>query len=464
MNKLIAGVVLVISWGTSVIGAPLKITITQGQFAPTPVAVTEFLSRDNISTEKGREISEIVGKDLASSGLFSLIDPTSFIQDLKNLHRQGPRFEDWNVLKTRYVLSGKVMEESGGKLRVDFRLYNVLTKSETLSLSITAPKVKWRRIAHKVADSIYKRITGEEAYFNSAIVYVEVTGSGKSKVRRLVMIDSDGANPRYLTDGKHMVLMPRFSPKATKVAYLTFINKKAQVFLMDVASAIERSDSCDLSRTLSPRKAVIGHFRGLSFAPNFSPDAEEVVMSLAQNGATALYKRLVNGGKMISLTPLQANKIDTSPCYSPDGKNIVFTSDRGGTKEQLYVMDRDGSNVRRISFGRNLSGLECSYSQPVWSPRGDWIAFTKKANSKFYIGVMKPDGTEERMIAEGFLVEAPTWAPNGRLLLYTAETRIDRQGRGGKSSLYQVDLVGGNPRRLPTPREAASGTWSRLLS
>lgn len=439
--------------------APLRVTITQGQFAPTPVAVTDFLSGAGNEDETGKEISQIVGKDLESSGLFSLTDKSSFIQNTSNLVLKGPRFEDWKVLKTRYVLSGKVREESGGKLCVDFQLHNVLTKSKTLGLSVIAPRAKLRRIAHKIADAVYERITGESAYFNSAIIYVETTGSGKGKVHRLVMIDSDGANPRYLTDGKNMVLMPRFSPKTTKVAYIAFIDSKAQVFLMDVAPAVELSESRDLSHTLSTQRAIMGQFKGLSFAPNFSPDGAEIVMSLAQNGKTSLYKRLVSGGQMIALTTAQDNRIDTSPYYSPDGTQIVFTSDRESITEQIYVMDRGGGNVRRISFDK-----DASYSQPVWSPRGDWIAFTKKSRGgSFYIGVMKPDGTGERLIAEGFLVEAPVWAPNGRLIMYTAESRTDRRGKE-KKSLYQVDLVGGKPRRLPTPRNASSGTWSKVLS
>lgn len=416
--------------------AELEVTINQGQIKATPIAITPFVNKSG--TTHGQEIADIITYDLQSSGLFTPIDPKAFIQDINSINTIGPRFADWRILNAQCLLAGDI-DVSGGKVTVRFRLFDNFRGTQMLGLELSIDEKKWRRLGHMIADEVYKRITGEEGYFNTMIAFVEESGPhGRKRVRRLGIMDYDGANVRYLTDGKYMALTPRFSPNNKEIAFLSFEKGGlAQVYLYDLASG---------------SKKLLGQFEGMSFAPRFSPDATKLIMSLEKAGNSAIYvKDLQNG----SLTPLtQHFCIDTSPCFSPDGKQVVFTSDRGGN-EQIYVMSANGSDVRRISFGGG------KYSQPVWSPRGDLIAFTKIQQGQFYIGVMNPDGSNERLICSDYLVEAPTWSPNGRVILYTRE----RRGKGTRfSKICAIDVTGRTKCELKTPREATDATWSQLIA
>lgn len=415
------------------VNAALVVEITQGQFKPIPIAITKFHSTSG--SEMAADLTKVVSDDLASCGLFEALNPAGFVQDPASLQR-GPRFADWRILNAQLLLVGQV-EESGSQVKVRFRLFDVYNGSELTGLEFTVDKGKWRRLAHMIADEVYKRATGEDGYFNSMVAYIDETpGVKHHKVRKLCIMDHDGTNPRALTRGENLVLTPRFSPNNRDIAYLSFENKNPQVYVFNLETG---------------KHSLLGKFEGMSFAPRFSPDGSQIVMSLTKGGSSAIYCMDVASKKLTNLTPHEL--IDTSPCFGPDGKQIVFTSDRGGV-EQLYVMDSNGGNVHRISFGGG------KYSQPVWSPRGDLIAFTKQLNGRFYIGVMEADGSNERLITDGYLVEASTWAPNGRVLLFTRE---NKNGRSKTSNLYTIDLTGRNLRKLNTPHEACDGAWSRLL-
>lgn len=415
--------------------AELEVTINQGQIKPTPIAVTAFVDKSGQSF--GQELAAIITYDLQSSGLFLPVDPKAFVQDINSINTMGPRFADWRILNTQCLLAGEV-EHSGGQLIVRFRLFDCFRGTQMLGLELAVDEKKWRRLGHMIADEVYKRVTGEDGYFNTMISFIEESGPhGRRRVRRLGIMDYDGANVRYLTDGKHMVLTPRFSPNNRDIAFLSFEKGGvAQVFLYNLVNGT---------------KKLLGQFEGMSFAPRFSPDATKLVMSLEKAGNSAIYIKDLQSGGLTALT--EHTCIDTSPCFSPDGKEIVFTSDRGGN-EQIYVMNVDGSNVRRISFGGG------KYSQPVWSPRGDLIAFTKLQLGQFYIGVMSPDGSNERLICSDYLVEAPTWSPNGRVILYTRE----RRSKGHRfSKICAIDVTGRTKCELKTPREATDAAWSQLL-
>jgi TolB protein len=417
---------------------PLRIEITQGQLAPTPIAIPDFY--DEAGDEQlGRDIAKVIASDLEHSGLFRLINKAAYLQDAASAF-ETPRFEDWRVLNTQCLLAGRITT-SGGKVTVEFRLYDAVDGTQMAGLSFSAEQGQWRKVAHMVADAVYNRVTGEAGYFDTKIAYVDESGPrGKQRKRRLAIMDWDGHNNVFLTDGAHMVMTPRFAPNSRELAYLAFVNKTAHVYVINIHTR---------------KKRLMGHFQGMTFAPRFSPDGNTLLMSLARNGTTALYKMDVASGTTTRLTTHAC--IDTSPCFSPEGNEIVFTSDRSNpnmTQEQIYIMNSDGGNVRRISFG------DGRYSQPAWSPRGDLIAFTKRVGLQFYIGVMNTDGSNERLIAVGHLVESPTWTPNGRVILFTKEA----PGRRGNSRLYAVDVTGRNLRPIKTPRDASDGTWSRLLS
>lgn len=417
--------------------ATLEIDVTQGQIAPTPIAIPDFVSEEG-DEKFGQELAAVVGNDLEHSGLFRLLSKRAFIQDTVSA-LNGPRFADWRVLNAQCLLVAKVKNQ-GDQVTVEFRLFEVSDGTQMLGASVTGKLNQWRRIAHKIADAVYSRITGESGYFDTRVAYVDESGpKTRKRVRRLAVMDWDGHNNMYLTDGAHMVMMPQFSPDSKEIAYLAYVNKTAHVYMMNVHSR---------------KKRLIGNFKGMTFTPQFSPDGRTIIMSLARDGTTALYTMDLASGSVKRLTDHQC--IDTSPCYSPDGSHIVFTSDRSNPnacQEQIYVMDGNSHNVHRISFG------EGKYSQPVWSPRGDLIAFTKKVGGQFYIGVMNVDGTNERLIADGYLVEGPAWSPNGRVILFTKEN----PGKKGSSRLYAVDITGRNLRVIKTSRDASDGDWSSLL-
>ncbi len=407
--------------------AELRIDITSGTVQPLPIAVTDLYGAD-----VGAEISGVIASDLQSCGLFAPIDKAAFIQTPQSL-QATPRFGDWRVINAQALVTGNVQPQPDGRIRVEFRLWDVLAEQQMAGLALTAPQSNWRRIAHRVADAIYSRLTGEDGYFDSRIVYIAESGPETKRVKRLAIMDQDGWNHKFLTNGNDLVLTPRFSPSTQEITYLSFTNNRPRVHLLNLETG---------------QQEVLGDFPGMTFAPRFSPDGNRVVMSLAKDGNTEIYAMDLRTRQVSRLTNNPA--IDTSPSYSPDAARIVFNSDRGGS-QQIYVMNADGSNVQRISYGQGR------YGTPVWSPRGDLIAFTRISGGTFYIGVMRTDGSGERMLSQGFLVEGPTWAPNGRVLSFF------RQDGGGPTRLYTIDLTGYHERALKTPQDASDPAWSPLM-
>ncbi len=416
----------------------LKIEITKGEVNPDPIAVVDFYNPDGIDN-LGEDIVKVLTNDLEASGLFTAIGKSAFLQTAESLSQSGPNMSNWRPLKARFLVYGEVKQLSSGKITISFRLFDVLTGQQMLGLSYNGEQKNWRRMTHIMADSIYGRATGETGVFDSKIVFVEdMNNNRKNPKKRLMIMDWDGFNPQPLTDGENLVLTSRISPDAKKVAYLAYVNDKPRVYIMDLKSKSSKE---------------LGHFPGMTYAPRFSPDSSKVVLSYEKDGASAVYVMDLASGKLNQLT--EHRSIDTSPCFSSDGKKIVFVSDRDGPKPQLFIMDADGGNVKRISFGKSGS----RYFQPAWSPRGDLIAFTKQVEGTFYIGVISPDGTGERLIAQGYMVESPTWSPNGRYIMYSREGSIR-----DKSQIDMIDLTGRNRRRIPTQKGATDGSWSPLLT
>jgi len=418
----------------SISHAEVRIDINQGKIAPIPIALTDIqaANHDSELASMGQQITKVVGADLKNCGLFAPADPKSFIQDVHDL-KNGIQFADWRVLNVQALMRGQIVREHDGRLKVEFRLYDVFTQKQMEGLVFHTDEKNWRRVAHKIADAIYKRLTGEQGYFDTKIVYVAAFGYGKNRKTRLAVMDQDGANQAFLTDGKDLVITPRFSPNMQQITYLDYAQLKPRVYVMDIRSQ---------------RKQMVGNFPGMTFSPRFSPDGNTVVMSFARGGNTSIFTMNLKSRQILRLTNKRV--IDTSPCYSPDGSKIVFNSDRGG-RTQLYVMENNGNNIERISFGKG------SYRTPVWSPRGDMIAFTKLFRGEFFIGVMNADGSGERLLTKGFLVEGPSWSPNGRVIMFT------REDHPGKPKLCTIDLTGYNERVLPTKTNATYGSWSPAL-
>jgi len=417
--------------------AELHLDITRGKVAPTPIALPPFTGVDE-GQQLGRDITGVVSADLERSGLFKPLDPRAFV-DKDAATRTPPNYPDWRILNAQALVTGGVTVQPDGRLAVEFRLWDVFAQQQLSGLRYTATRQNWRRVAHIVADAIYKRITGEDGYFDTRIVYISESGPLDHRIKRLAIMDQDGANNRFLTDGRALVLTPRFSPTSQEITYLSYARGAPRVYLFNIDTG---------------QQEILGDFPGMTFAPRFSPDGNKVIMSLAVNGASNIYTLDLRTRKATRLTETAA--IDTSPCFSPDGTKVVFNSDRGGS-QQLYVMNSDGSDIHRITFAKG------KYGTPVWSPRGDLIAFTKIEGGQFFIGVMRPDGKGERLLTNSFLVEGPTWAPNGRVLMYFKGSRADSQGRGGHSHLWTIDLTGFNEREVVTPQDASDPAWSPLI-
>ncbi len=431
---------------SAVIAAPaaraqLEIDITSGHVEPLPIAISGFHGSSPGAASLGLNIAAVISNDLDSSGLFRLLNPALFLQTPAQLQAQPrPRFGDWRQINSQALVTGRIDVEEDANLVIEFRLWDVLSERHMVGFRLRAPTDKWRRVAHLIADEIYRRITGEDGYFDTHIVYIAESGPPDIRVKRLAVMDQDGANARFLTDGRHLVLTPRFSPTVQEIAYLSYVDGQPRVYLRNIATG---------------REEILGDFSGsMSIAPRFSPDGNKMAMSVSLEGNSDIFELDLRTRAKVQLTNNPA--IDTAPCYSPDGEWIAFESDRSGG-QQIYVMRAGGGEAQRISFG------EGRYATPVWSPRGDWIAFTKSHEGYFHIGVMRTDGSDERLLASGYLVEGPTWAPNGRVLMYYRNIPRGEHGRNDRVRLYSIDVTGRNEREIPTATDASDPAWSPLI-
>ncbi len=416
--------------------AQLKVDVTKGKIEPVPIAISPFYPEKPEFASFAKDIPDIITNNLRGSGLFKPVSSGAFIQDPASIQKDGPRFPEWRAINSQALVSGSVTQAADGRTRVEFRLWDVYSQKQISGMAYMTTPQNWRRIAHIISDEIYKRITGEDGYFDSRIVYISETGAATHRIKRLAIMDQDGQNHRYLTDEGTLVLTPRFSPTAQEVTYMSYKNGIPRVYVYNIDTG---------------RQEVLGNFPGMTFAPRFSPDGSKVVMSMAQGGNTDIYELDLRSKQSRKIT--DSSGIDTAPSYAPDGRQIAFESDRGGT-QQLYVMDASGGNVRRISFGQGR------YANPVWSPRGDLIAFIKMSGGQFSLGVMRPDGSGERTIVQSYHVEGPSWSPNGRVLTYFKESNGGAGGRSAK--VYTIDITGYNERVMPTPRDGSDPAWSPL--
>jgi TolB protein len=407
--------------------ADIVVDVNQGVVQPLPIAIPAFGG-----APEGAQIAQVVGADLERSGLFRPLDQGGFTERIADVSVQ-PRFDAWKAISAQALVVGQVTRESDGRLRAAIHLYDVYAGEELLGVQFTSTPENWRRIAHKIADAVYHKLTGADGYFDTRVVFVAESGPKTKRIRRLAIMDQDGANPSYLTDGSYMAFTPRFSSNSQEITFMALRPTGASIYLLNINTG---------------RKEALGAFPGMVFAPRFSPDGRKVAFSVEKAGNSDIY--LMDLGSHATTRITSDPAIDTSPSFSPNGGQLVFNSDRSGQPE-LYVMNVDGSGVHRISFG---SGR---YTTPVWSPDGRYIAFTKQEGGVFHIGIMHPDGSEERLLTTSYLDEGPTWAPNGRMLMFFRETR------GGGARLMTVDLTGRLMREAPYPLSASDPAWSPLL-
>jgi TolB protein len=419
--------------------AQQRLEVVPGGTQALPIAIPNFVPASPADGEVSVGVAQVITNNLKRSGLFAPIDQAAFIEKISNID-VAPQFQNWKTINAQALVTGRMTRQPDGRLQAEFRLWDVAAAQQLAGQKYVTSPESWRRIGHIISDQIYERLTGEKGYFDSRVVFVDESGPKERRVKRLALMDQDGFNVRFLTRGADLVLTPRFSPSTQEITYMEFGQGDPRVYLLNIETG---------------QREIVGNFPGMSFSPRFSPDGQRVIMSLQQGGNSNLFVMDLRSKSTTRLTDTPA--IDTSPSYSPDGSRICFESDRGG-KPQIYVMPATGGPAQRISFTKD-EGDGGSYSTPVWSPRGDYIAFTKQSGGQFSIGIMKPDGSGERILTSGFHNEGPTFAPNGRVLMFFR----DPGGNSGPS-LFTVDISGRNEQRVPTPGFASDPAWSPLLS
>jgi len=414
--------------------AQTRLQITEGNFQPIPIAIPRFIGGTPSDGDTANGVTQVVVANMQRSGLFNVIDPAAYTETLASVDAV-PTFQSWRVINAQDLVSGAITRQNDGRLKAEFRLWDVAGGQQLDGKQYLTTPDNWRRIAHIISDAIYERLTGLGGYFDSRVVYIDETGPGDRRIKRLAIMDQDGANVRYLTRGDDLVLTPRFSPSTQEITYMAYGQGDPRVYLYNIETG---------------QREIVGNFPGMSFSPRFSPDGQRVIMSLQQGGNSNIFVMDLRSKATTRLTDTQA--IDTAPSYAPDGSKICFESDRGG-RQQIYVMASTGGQAQRVSFG------DGSYSTPVWSPTGEWIAFTKQTTGAFAIGVMKPDGSGERILTSGFHNEGPTFSPNGRVIMFFR----DPGGTSGPS-LFSIDISGRADQRVPTPNYGSDPAWSPLLS
>ncbi len=411
-------------------GGSQTINVSGAQNAPIPIAIMSFGDAGTAA-----QITQVITDDLNHCGLFRAIDPSSFVPN--SINNGTPVWQNWSILGAQGLVTGSVQDQGNGQLRVEFRLWNVQQQAQVQGTAYTTTAANWRRIAHIIADAVYQQMIGEKGYFDSRVAYISEAGPVTSRVRRLAVMDYDGANNQFLTDGASMALSPQYNPTRQQLAFVSFRGQNPRVYLFDLQTGQQR---------------VVGAFGEMTIGPRFAPDGNSLLMSVSQNGGAAIVTVGLDGKGMTPLTDYSS--INVTPCYSPDGSQIVFNSDRDGN-QQLFVMNADGSNVKRISFGPGR------YAEPCWSPRGDYIAYTFWGEGGFAIGVMAPDGSGERILTQGFLVEGATFCPNGRVIMFYRQTPT---GSGHDSRLVTIGVDGFNERLVDTPTYASDPAWGPLLT
>ena len=425
---------------TALGGAPTAnngpaINVSGAQNAPIPIAIAPITDPSAAPSAIGSQITGVLSDDLSHSGLFRAIDPSSFVPN--SINNGTPVWQNWSILGAQALVTGDVADLGGGQLRVEFRLWNVQQQQQVQGTAYTTTSANWRRIGHIIGDVVYQQLIGEKGYFDSRVAYISESGPATSPVRRLAVMDYDGANNQFLTDGSSMSLSPEYNPTRQQLAFVSFQNNTPRVYLFDLQTGAQRA---------------VGSFGDMTIGPRFSPDGNSLLMSVSRNGGAAIVKVDLGGGGMTELT--DAASINVTPCYSPDGSQIVFNSDRDGN-QQLFVMGADGSGAKRISFGPG------QYAEPAWSPRGDLIAYTFWGSGGFSIGVMQPDGSGERILSQGFLVEDATFCPNGRVIMFYRQTPSES---GHASRLVTIGIDGFNERLVDTPSNATDPSWGPLLA
>lgn len=418
--------------------AELKVDIIAGAAQPISIAVQKFESASGVSRTDAAAIRQVVEDDLKRTGLFRIVNHDAFPEYVKM--NSMPNFQSWDAIKTQVLVQAELIAQGADKYKLNFFVWDVSGREQIEAQSLVASKNSVRRLAHIMADAIYERLTGEIGYFDTQIVFIAESGPVNNRVKRMAIMDQDGYGMRYLSDENAFVMSPHFSPNMQTIVFLSYYNDDPMVWTLDLDTGEQRR---------------LGQFGGMNFSPRFSPDGTRVAISLVKNGITHIYEYNLESKELRQLT--FGNSINTSPSYSPDGKKMALNSDRSG-RQQIYVLDLESGELERITYGAGR------YATPAWSPDGQFIAFTKIADDTFYIGIMSPQGKNEKILAGGWFMEAPSWAPGSRrLVYYETERAIDDIER--ISHIRSVDITGQNiyDIELPDGVNGVEPTWSPKL-
>lgn len=417
--------------------AELKVDIIAGASKPIPIAVQKIEAEPNLRKDAD-VIRAVVENDLKTTGLFHIISHDAFPEYVTT--EQLPNFQLWTAIKTQVLVQGKLSETEAGLYKLEFYVWDIDGKEQIEAQSLVASKKSVRRLAHIMADAIYERLTGEYGYFDTQIVFIAESGPVYHRVKRMAIMDQDGHGMRYLSDENVFVMSPHFSPNMQTIVFLSFYNDDPMVWTLDLDTGQQQR---------------LGQFGGMNFAPRFSPDGTRVALSLVKKGITHIYEYNLETKELRQLT--FGNSLNTSPSYSPDGKKMAFNSDRSGN-QQIYVLDLETGDTERLTYGAGR------YATPAWSPDGQFIAFTKIADDTFYIGIMDTRGKNEKILVGGWYMEAPSWAPGSRRLVYY-ETEKASDDIERISHIRSVDITGQNIYEIPLPDNVngVEPTWSPRL-
>ena len=416
----------------------MHVDIVAGGTDPIAIAIQKFEIIGKVPANDAKMLREVVENDLKRSGLFRIINHDAFPEYVKM--NDMPNFTNWAAIKAQNLVQASIKPDGKDNYKLEFYLWDVNGKEQIEAQSLISSKKSVRRLAHIMADAIYERLTGEMGYFDTQIVFIAESGPITDRVKRMAIMDQDGYGMRYLSDKKTFVMSPHFSPNMSTIVFLSYRNDDPMVWVLDL-------DTGDQTK--------LGNFGGMNFAPRFSPDGTKVALSLVKNGITNIYEYDIYAKSLRQLT--FGKNIDTSPSYSPDGKYMAFNSDMSGS-QQIHVLDLSTLKQKRITFG---SGR---YATPAWSPDGQYIAFTKMADDTFYIGIMNQQGRHEKILAGGWYMEAPSWAPGSRRLVYY-ETERSENNQERISHIRSVDITGQNiyDIDLPDDLNGTEPTWSPKL-
>jgi len=435
LNKLITVSILILSFSKYVY-SNITIDIDSGKVEPLSTVILDFDSNEKFTKEISKQISKIIRNDLESSQLFRMVNPDAFINTNTKIDK-APIFNDWLAINTKILVHGKIQQRKDKKIRIEFHVWDITLQEQKKSGALVTTIDNYRRIAHIISDYIYTSITGENGYFDTRIAYISETGPKTNRIRRIALMDYDGANHKYLTDGIISVATPVFAPDMQKIAYMTYYKNTPRIYIFDIETG---------------HQELLGEFPGMNFAPRFSPDGKKIAIAAATDGYTNIYEIDLKTKKTKQLT--FGKFINTSVSYSPDGKYIVFISDKTGYP-QIYKMHLLSGYITQISKN------EGQYEEPAWSPRGDYVAFVKIYKGQFYLGVMDTDGNNERLITNDFMVESVSWAPNGRRILYYKQ--MPKANSADKVKIYSIDVSGRYETEIKTPHDGSDPTWSSLL-